>query len=162
MHTYIRLLDESLLGFRALMTSARARLIDLSASQAPAHSRLWAHRSDLFPHHFHPLASCGRIPVLLRLVPVWVSRGGLSCCRPIDLLGAHQRPSDSGILVGQGHGGPIPSPPFHQRPHPLAPAVGLPVHPAQTTPGSVHQQFAEINIAMFADANRRALPPVLC
>jgi len=32
MHTYIRLLPESLPGFRALMTSARARLIDLSAS----------------------------------------------------------------------------------------------------------------------------------
>jgi len=45
MHTYIRLLYESLPGFRALMTSARARLIDLSASQALGHSRLWARRS---------------------------------------------------------------------------------------------------------------------
>jgi hypothetical protein len=32
MHAYIRLLADSLSGFRALMTSARARLIDLSTS----------------------------------------------------------------------------------------------------------------------------------
>jgi hypothetical protein len=32
MDAYIRLLDESLHGFRALMTSVRARLIDLSTS----------------------------------------------------------------------------------------------------------------------------------
>src|SRR5215217_5571782 len=54
MHTYIRLLHESLLSFRALMTSARARLIDVSASEALSHSRLWARRSDQLPHHFHP------------------------------------------------------------------------------------------------------------
>jgi|GraSoiStandDraft_28_1057319.scaffolds.fasta_scaffold1121563_2 hypothetical protein len=47
MHTYIRLLCKSLSGFRALMTSARARLIALAASQALRHSRLWARRSDL-------------------------------------------------------------------------------------------------------------------
>src|SRR5262252_2362388 len=51
MHAYIRLLAESLRDFRALMTSARARLIDLSASEALSHSRIWARRSDLFPHH---------------------------------------------------------------------------------------------------------------
>src|SRR5215211_4943061 len=64
MHAYIRLLYESLLSFRALMTSARARLIDLSASEALSHSRIWARRSDLSPHHSHTLASCGKIPVL--------------------------------------------------------------------------------------------------
>src|SRR5262245_2082475 len=63
MHAYIRLLLESLPGFRALMTSARARLIDLSASQALGHSRLWARRSDLFSHHSDTLASYGRILV---------------------------------------------------------------------------------------------------
>jgi len=45
MHTYIRLLCESTYSLRALMTSAHARLIDLSASQALSHSRLWARRS---------------------------------------------------------------------------------------------------------------------
>src|SRR5205823_2354028 len=64
MHAYIRLLDESLRNFRALMISARARLIDLSASEALSHSRIWARRSALSPHHSHTLASCGKIPVL--------------------------------------------------------------------------------------------------
>ena len=47
MHTYIRLLHESLPGFRALMPSVRARLSDVSASEALSHSRRWARRSDL-------------------------------------------------------------------------------------------------------------------
>jgi hypothetical protein len=56
MHASILLLHESLHGFRALMTSARARLIDVPASQALDHSRLWARRSDyhlitLMPWH---------------------------------------------------------------------------------------------------------------
>jgi hypothetical protein len=56
MHTYIRLLHESLPGFRALMTSARARLIDLSASGALSHSRIWHagltyHLITLIPWH---------------------------------------------------------------------------------------------------------------
>jgi hypothetical protein len=33
-------MNESPFGFRALMTSARARLIDLAASEALSHSRL--------------------------------------------------------------------------------------------------------------------------
>jgi hypothetical protein len=77
MHTYIRLLHESLPGFRALMTSARAHLIDLSASQALGHSRLWARRSDRFAHHSHPLASYGRIPVVPHLATVCRVIGGL-------------------------------------------------------------------------------------
>lgn len=75
MHAYIRLLDESLRDFRALMTSARARLIELSASQALSHSRIWARRSDLSPHHSHTLASCGKIPVLHRLFTFYISGG---------------------------------------------------------------------------------------
>src|SRR3982750_36850 len=63
MHAYIRLLDESLRNFRALMISARARLIDLSASEALSHSRIWARRSALSPHPSHTLASCGQTSV---------------------------------------------------------------------------------------------------
>src|SRR6185295_15715684 len=154
MHTYIRLLDESLRDFRALMTSARARLIDLSASQALSHSRLWARRSDLSPHHSHTLASCGKISVLHRLVTPCLFGGFLRFCHPIDLLRLHQRPRDPRVLVGQGHSGLVPSTALHQRLDPLAAAVALPAHPAQTAPGPVHQQFAEIAIAMFADAQQ--------
>ena len=37
MHAYMRLLREGTIGLRAMMTSARARLIDVSASRAPDH-----------------------------------------------------------------------------------------------------------------------------
>jgi hypothetical protein len=93
MHTYIRLLHESLPGFRALMTSARARLIDVSASQALGHSRLWARRSDRFAHHSNTLASYGRIPVLPHPTTVCRFMGGLGCYRPIDLLGTSAVPT---------------------------------------------------------------------
>ena len=93
MHAYIRLLHESLRGFRALMTSARARLIDVSASQALGHSRLWARRSDRFAHHSNTLASYGRIPVLPHPTTVCRFMGGLGCYRPIDLLGTSAVPT---------------------------------------------------------------------
>src|SRR5215211_7390762 len=114
MHAYIRLLYESLLSFRALMTSARARLIDLSASEALSHSRIWARRSDLSPHHSHTLASCGKIPVLPPPPFYYLYLRGL----------------------------PTLLPPYRPAPSPSAP------------PRTVHQQFAEIAIAMFADAQQ--------
>src|SRR5215217_149585 len=154
MHTYIRLLPESLLSFRALMTSARARLIDLSASEALSHSRIWARRSDLSPHHALPLASCGKIPGLHRLFTPCISRGFLCFCHPRDLLGTHQHPRDPCMLVGQGHSGLVPPTTVHQRLAPLAPAVALLAHPAQTAPGPMHQQCAERALAMLADAQQ--------
>ena len=154
MHAYIRLLDESLRDFRALMTSARARLIDVSASEALSHSRIWARRSDLSPHHSHTLASCGKIPVLHSLFTPCISGGFLRFCHPLDLLSTHQRPRAPGVLVGQGHSGLVPPTTLHQRLDPLAPAVTLPAYPAQTAPGPVHQQFAERASALCADAQQ--------
>jgi|RhiMetdeSRZDD1v2_1073273.scaffolds.fasta_scaffold60805_5 hypothetical protein len=70
----------------------------------------------------------------------------------------HQDPGNPRVLVGQGHGGPVPPPPFHQRPKPLTPAVALAAYPPQTTPGPMHQQFPQIAIAMFADPKQAWLP----
>ena len=71
--------------------------------------------------------------------------------RPIDLTAGQQGPSDTGHLVGQGHGGTVDTAALDQLLEPQGPPAARILDPVDNGPRPVDQQGAQIPIPAFAD-----------
>ena len=77
----------------------------------------------------------------------------------IVLVARQQRPDNPGIFVCHRHGCAVFATALDQVPNPLAASVRFTPYPANRCPRPMHEELAEIGIAVFADAEQAFLTP---